>query len=576
MDQGVETTRRIRLMGAPAILDGKGQGCELRGHQSWAVLARVLLAKRPLDRRQLAGELFAETADPLGTLRWCLAALRRALDDPSVLRGDPIQRELPDHVQVDVLDLEAGRCDWSDCGELLEGTDIRASLSFSTWLLVERQRLVALHQEQLRRDCLSALARGDVAAATLLAERGVRGNEYDEAMHVLLVKSLVAAGRFDAALVHVEATERRFEAELGVKPSPALRSAARRSVTAPAAGVSPRAHARSLLDAGKAALGAGAADAGIETLRRAASEAGELNEASIEAEVLLELGTALVHAVRGYDEEGAILLRQAAALAGGASLPDLSAGALRELGYVEAMAGRRPSAAAYLAEALIVARSPERLAGIHSVVGFNLVDWGRLEDGIAAFREAIDLARSAGNRRREAWCLGIGARGLLAAQSPGEALDWLELCRRVVDDVRWVSFRPWCTALRAEALLSLGHDPASLRPELEDAFAMSCELKDPCWEGATGRAIALTYEREDNLQQAAHWIDEASRRMQRDVNRFTGQFVDILEDQSRLRRKLGHTAEASRAAQEWIALAARAHMDAAITRAAAFITEAAR
>ena len=105
---------------------------------------------------------------------------------------------------------------------------------------------------------------------------------------------------------------------------------------------------------------------------------------------------------------------------------------------------------------------------------------------------------------------------------------------------------------------------------------MSCERKDPCWEGATGRAIALTYEREDNLQQAAHWIDEASRRMQRDVNRFTGQFVDILEDQSRLRRKLGHTAEASRAAQEWIALAARAHMDAAITRAAAFITEAAR
>lgn len=572
----MDKTRRIRLLGAPAILDGKGQACELRGHQAWAVLARVLLAGRPLDRRQLAGELFAETADPLGTLRWCLAALRRALDDPTVLRGDPIIAELPAHIRVDALELANGPCEWSDCGELLEGMDIRASLTFSTWLLVERQRLAVQHEEQLRRDCLSALARGDVALATSLAERGVRRSEYDEAMHVLLVKSLVAAGRFDAALAHVEATERRFQSELGVLPSPVLRSAARRSVVAPAAGVSPRAHTRSLLDAGKAALGAGAADAGIETLRRAASEAEALNEPSLEAEVLLELGTALVHAVRGYDEEGAILLRQAAMLASGAGLADISAGALRELGYVEAMAGRRPSAADYLNQALQVAVTPERLAGIHSVVGFNLVDWGRLDEGLAAFRAAIDLARTAGNRRREVWCLGIGARGLLAAQAPGEALVWLDLSRRIVDDLRWVSFRPWCIALRAEALLALGHVPSSLRPELEDGFAMSCELKDPCWEGATARALGLTYEREGSLPEAAHWLDEALTRMQRDVNRFTAQQVDILEDQARLRRKLGRHAESARAAQDWIALAARAHMDASINRAASFITEAAR
>jgi tetratricopeptide (TPR) repeat protein len=351
-----------------------------------------------------------------------------------------------------------------------------------------------------------------------------------------------------------------------------LRSAARRSVVAPAAGVSPRAHTRSLLDAGKAALGAGAVDAGIETLRSAAGEAEALNEPSLAAEVLLELGTALVHAVRGYDEEGAILLRQAAMLASGAGLPDVSAGALRELGYVEAMAGRRPSAEDYLNDALAVALTPERLAGIHSVVGFNLVDWGRLEDGIAAFRTAIDLARVAGNRRREVWCLGIGARGLLAAQAPEEALSWLELCLRVVEELRWVSFRPWGVALKAEALLALGHAPASLRPELEDAFALSCELKDPCWEGATGRAIALTHEHEGNLAEAARWFDEALVRMRRDVNRFTAQQVDLLEDQSRIRRKQGRHAEASRAAQEWIALAARAHMDAAITRAASFIT----
>ena len=41
---------------------------------------------------------------------------------------------------------------------------------------------------------------------------------------------------------------------------------------------------------------------------------------------------------------------------------------------------------------------------------------------------------------------------------------------------------------------------------------------------------------------------------------------------SALRRKLGRHAESARAAQDWIALAARAHMDASISRAASFIT----
>ena len=210
--------------------------------------------------------------------------------------------------------------DWSDCGELLEGMDIRASLAFSTWLLVERQRLAALHEEQLRRDCLAALARGDAAAAIALAERGVRRSEYDEAMHVLLVKSLVAGGRFDAALAHVEATERRFQSELGVLPSPVLRSAARRSVVAPAAGVSPRAHtARCSTPARRHSAQVRSMPASKRCAARP-SEAEALNEPSLAAEVLLELGTALVHAVRGYDEEGAILLRQAAMLASGAGL----------------------------------------------------------------------------------------------------------------------------------------------------------------------------------------------------------------------------------------------------------------
>lgn len=436
-------------MGEPAILDEHGQRCELRGNQAWAVLARILLSKKPMDRRRLSAELFADTADPLGTLRWCLAALRRAFDEPTAFRGDPIQRELPPGVRVDLNAYESGQEIPQEIGDLLDGVEIRGSTSFSTWLLVERQRVAGVVEESLRRSCLTALSRGDVAAALRFAEQGVRRAPFDEAFHVLLVKSFAAAGRMEAALAHVAATEAAFRAELGVAPSPALRSAARRTIMAPEAGVSHISHARSLLEAGKAAISAGAVDAGIETLRRAVHESEEAGSLPLRGEALIELGTALVHAVRGYDDEGAVLLHQAAELANEGGLPVQRAAALRELGYLDALAGRRTSAATYLADASACAEAPGDLAGIHSVIAFNLVDWGRVEEGLAVYDHALELARSAGNRRREAWCLGIGARGWLEADKPDEALLWLDECLRLTEDLRWVAFRPWAVALRA-------------------------------------------------------------------------------------------------------------------------------
>ena len=80
---------RVRLLGRPCIEGEDGQPCEPpRGRKSWALLARVALAERPLTRNELASELFA---DPLAALRWCLADLRRCCQDPQLLRGDPVR-----------------------------------------------------------------------------------------------------------------------------------------------------------------------------------------------------------------------------------------------------------------------------------------------------------------------------------------------------------------------------------------------------------------------------------------------------------------------------------------------------
>jgi hypothetical protein len=107
---------RVWLLGRPRIDDGTGQPRQQpRGQKSWALLARVALAERPLTRAELAAELFPEAADPLAALRWCLADLRRCCADSRLLCGDPVW--LPaDSVWLDVRALLDGTLPAADIG----------------------------------------------------------------------------------------------------------------------------------------------------------------------------------------------------------------------------------------------------------------------------------------------------------------------------------------------------------------------------------------------------------------------------------------------------------------------------
>ena len=562
---------RIRLLGDPAILDGDGVSQPVRGYQAWALLARVVLAQAPLDRRSLAAELFPETVDPLGSLRWCLASLRKALNCSECLAGDPIEANFSVGIEVDVLQFGRDDFDIGQAGRLLGGIEPRCSAEFSTWLLIERERISGLVEARIRQETMRAISVEDYDRAIRLAAHGVRGDSFNESAHVLLVKSLALAGRFEAALAHVEATEATFLAELGEKPSPALRSAARRTISSPPGGISPEAFVNSLVQSGLAALSAGAADAGIDCLRRAVNDAERLKDRHLQARTTLELGTALVHSVRGYDDEGAILLRQSTELARQSGSASIAAAGFRELGYVEALAGRRPAAAAYLSEAVGFAEDSDSLAGIHGVIGFNLVDWGQVSEGLGQFEVSLAHARTAGNRRREIWSLGLGAWGLLAADRLAEADTWLEACLVLSEEQRWIAFRPWPVALLGESRLRQRWDPATLRAGLEEAFAMACQLGDPCWEAAVARALALTYAADDQLSAAMDWLAEARRRCARDTDAYSALQVEILASQVDVSVRQGKPELADALAREWVSLAARTHMNAHVTRAAAFI-----
>ena len=150
---------------------------------------------------------------------------------------------------------------------------------------------------------------------------------------------------------------------------------------------------------GTAALDAGAVDAGVETLRRAAQEAERAADPAIQADVLC----ALVHALRGSDGEGAIVLHRALLAARTAGLPAMVGDILRELAFVDVQAGRHASADRALQEASRQASAdPALLAGILAMRGMNEADRGRHNTAVELLTESAERAREAGRARQEA------------------------------------------------------------------------------------------------------------------------------------------------------------------------------
>ncbi len=552
---------RIQLIGQPAIIGESGERRTVRGFQCWALLARLLLGEREPTRQELATLLFPDTADPLGSVRWSLAELRRAVGSADVFTGDPVCTGLPDGTRVDVLELQNGTHDVDGAGELLEGVHPRSGPELDTWLLVQRQRTAGLIDAGIRNEVMGALCAGDHDRALRLAEQGVSRSVLDERTHVMLIRALMAAGRHEAAAAHVEEAEQLLRSELGFEPSPALRSAARRHVADPPEGVSTRAVAASLLQSGLAAISSGAVDAGLDCLRRASREAELADDRQLLAECHFELGSSLVHSVRSHDDEGALLLRSAADHAQQVDHRRVAAGAWRELGYVDALAGRRPAAASNLQRAEALADGdPDLLAGIRSVAAFNLADWGRAADGLSAYEEALALAREAENRRREAWTLGLGGWAHLRAGDPTTAQRWLIECMSLVDALRWVAFGPWPRAVLAEVALVQG-SLDGLQPELEETFALSCQLADPCWEGASARVTALVFQQAGDLGSARRWITDARARCMRETDVYVAMQAAILDTEIRIALAAEDLEQAEAGVRALLALAARAHMD---------------
>lgn len=515
----------IRLLGAPVILhDGVAAAPPPRGRKAWALLAYLLLCERPATRRELAELLFADAADPLGALRWNLAQLRRALGAAVVLQGDPVQLVLAENVVVDIL--ESGSVD----GILLEDMEFAAGPAFDSWLLVARRRYAGRTEAVLRETALAELAAGRPDRTVELATRLVALDPFDEGHHELLVRGLARSGDHAGALAQVAACRRLFQGELGCEPSPAVLQAAgsgpRGNGEATVGG--DRVAARNHLEAGEAAMAAGALEHGLKCLRQARAEAEACGDRVLRARSLLALGTALVHAVRGRDEEGAAVLHEALAAAETAGHRETLLAALGELAYTDIQAGRRASVEHRLARAEGLADSDAEHAAILAVQGMNRSDMGDYSGAFSALHSSVQHAERCGDRRQTAFSLTLIARAQLLRGETSEAMCVLDRALQLVETERLLSLRPLPEALRGEVDLQHG-DTERAAERFERAFALGCELQDPCWEGLAARNLGLLHRARGQPGAAREWIDQARTRCTRLPDRYVWMQGHVLD-----------------------------------------------
>ena len=508
----------IHLLGRPHLERDGEPVASPRGNKAWGLVAYLMLSRvtKP-SREQLAELLFTGADDPLGSLRWNLAELRRALG-PATLPHGSTELGLAPGTFVDIDALIRGTPQEAIAipglgSELLEGMEFGNSPAFESWLLGERRRLLGAAEAALHEASLDRLAAGEAAAAVGLAARLVKLNPYDENFQELLVRSYSEAGDRYAASRQVSACVELFRAELGREPGAALFRAAEAKPPAPlpATGAAGKQAARACLEAGRSAIHAGSFDPGVRSLARAAAEAKASGAYELEAESWLALGTALVHSARGRDEEAADALLRAASLAEAHGLGDLGAGAHRELAYIDILQARYARCAQRLERAGDVADSDEELAGLEAMLGLAAADTGAHERALHHLRRSVELAERAGSRQQASFSLSFVGRSHFLREELDDARAALERSLALARETKWVAFEPWPESWLAETQLAGGELPAG-RERFEHAWALASELGDPCWEAAAGQGLGRIACQEGRVPTGLRLLEEARRR----------------------------------------------------------------
>jgi tetratricopeptide (TPR) repeat protein len=269
------------------------------------------------------------------------------------------------------------------------------------------------------------------------------------------------------------------------------------------------------LDAGEAALAAGVPDAGLDTLREALGGARAVGEPGLLARCLTALGTGLIHAVRGSDQDGLALLHEAVPLAISADLPGVAARASRELGYVDVLRGRYERAQRWFASAADLAvGDDEELAWIAAFAGTGRTDVDDHPAATAFLDEALGRADASGSLQAAAYTLAMRGRLRLLTDDLTGAADDLDRSLGAARTSGWRSFQPWPQTMLAEIAHRRG-DRDVARSLLEPALATSRQVGDPCWESMALRGLGLAAVGDGDLPEGLTMLEDAPRQCRR-------------------------------------------------------------
>ena len=505
----------IRLLGAPsATRDGEELG--LRGNKGWLLLALLLLRPEPLSRTRLTELLFPDADDPGGALRWNLSQLRRVLGIE--LDGNPVEVVLPAGTRVDVLDLRQAQADAAMelpglDRRLLAGIEGPDQVELELWLEDERRHVRQLVADLRQEAALARLGRGDTRGAVALARRVYEAAPHDENAAALLVRALRADGRIDESRRVTDEFAERLREELGVEPTQTLWAA----VASPPGGER-RAGGRDAvlaqLETGRSAVSAGALDAGIGALRSATVAARALGDGQLLAASLVELGSALIHGVRGVDQDGLALLHEALPLAEEHGAADLATTAMREIGYVDMLRARYDRAIHWFGRARDAAEDDRSQIGwVAAYEGAVLSDVGDVAASRDRIGEALELAADR-DPRLEAFARVFVGREALLVDDLGAAVTELTSARDAARQLGWTAFLGFPEAFLADAIRRQGRIEEA-RQVANRALAVSEQVGDPCWESLALRSLGLVAVDEGRLDAGLGLLEEAPPRCRR-------------------------------------------------------------
>jgi DNA-binding SARP family transcriptional activator len=225
----------LRLFGTPLLARGEGgEAVTSLGAKPLALLAYLVLERRPHSRETLAGLLWGESpeVEARASLRQALKQLRDVLGE--TVHAERALVEVSDQLACDVLDFKAAaeheplRAAGFPVPRFFEGISIRRAPEFEEWVSTTRGELQRLYHQVLGRLAREAMGQCRWRDAVELADRLLASEPVSDEAAQLAVEARYLAGNRSGALAKFGEYRDLLAHEAGCEPSRTLQALVRR------------------------------------------------------------------------------------------------------------------------------------------------------------------------------------------------------------------------------------------------------------------------------------------------------------------------------------------------------------